>query len=140
MIFRKFEYHQYVFLLHSSPRWITKKTGCYKPCSYRKYSLIGDFRKPPTSHNFTDGFILRSFTHDQMVSQGNKCVSMTKCCIKGGDWTVDLPVAISSGWIWRITWSFPWILLDDHLGFCYVIQEFQIKDIFDLKFELYCMP
>ena len=70
MILRKLEYHQHQELhLHSSPRLITKKTGCYKPCSYRKYRLIGDHQEPPTSKTFTDGFMLWSFSNDQMVGK-----------------------------------------------------------------------
>ena len=70
MILRKLEYHQHQELhLHSSPRLISKKTGCYKPCSYRKYSLIGDPQEPPTSKSFTDGFMLCSFSNDQMVGK-----------------------------------------------------------------------
>ena len=54
---------------------------------------------------------------------------------KGGNWAIDLPLAVSGGWVWRIPWPFPWVFLDDHLGFCHSTQEYQaIKDLFGLKF------
>lgn len=72
MIRRRFEIHlQSKFHLHSSPRLINKETGCYKPCSYRKYNLIGDHQRPPTNINFTDGFMLWSFTDDILVGKTN---------------------------------------------------------------------
>ena len=85
MNLRKLENHQRQGLhLHSSPKLITKKTGCYKPCSYRKYSLIGDHQKPPNYINFTDGFMLWSFTDDIMVGETKDYqLTITKLCLKG---------------------------------------------------------
>ena len=75
LMLRKFEVPlQSKFHLHSSPRLINKETGCYKPCSYRKYNLIGDHQQPPTNINFTDGFMLWSFTDDILVGKTNDII------------------------------------------------------------------
>ena len=52
--------------LSGNARYITGKTGCIKPCKYKKYRLIGDYKKP----NMKDGLlVLWSMADDKMVSK-----------------------------------------------------------------------
>ena len=135
IILRRFENQQQAVQYLSSPKLISMNTGCYKPCSYQKYSLVGEHQKLPFK-NLSDGFMLWSFANDRMVGKTKDMNIVTKVFSpEGGEWAIDLPLAVSGRWIWRISWPFPWVFLDDHLGFCHSTQESQaIKDLFGLKF------
>ena len=56
----------YMSFLSGNARYITGKTGCIKPCKYKKYRLIGDYKKT----NMKDGLlVLWSMADDKMVSK-----------------------------------------------------------------------
>ena len=71
MILRRFQIQQQEVLHFPSPKLIPMYTGCYKPCSYLKYSLIGEEQKLPYQ-NISDGFMLWSFANDWMVGKTNE--------------------------------------------------------------------
>ena len=61
----------YQTLIPKDVRAISKVTGCMKPCTYRKYRLIGEPQKLPMNPNYTDALLLWSLTDDKMVSNGS---------------------------------------------------------------------
>ena len=71
MILRIFEIEQAKVQFFPSPKHIPIYTGCNKPCSYLKYSLIGEDQKLPYK-NISDGFMLWSFANDWMVGKTNE--------------------------------------------------------------------
>ena len=55
----------YLGLDYRHPRSSSKKTGCYKPCKYKKYKLDWDRRPMPATFKSTDGFglwAIKNFT------------------------------------------------------------------------------
>ena len=68
---RKLELFYQTFIPKDA-RAISRVTGCMKPCTYRKYRLIGEPQKLPMNPNYTDYLLLWSLTDDKMVSNGSR--------------------------------------------------------------------
>ena len=64
---RKLEFN-FRFFLKESASYISLKTGCKKPCKYRKFR-IGEPKKLPFNGNQTDGLMLWSMADEKMVSK-----------------------------------------------------------------------
>ena len=56
-------------ILTGDARYISSWTDCEKPCTYRKYRLIGEKQKLPINDDYTDGLLLWSMTDDKIVSK-----------------------------------------------------------------------
>ena len=69
MLFRRFE-QAYADLELEDIRDISEETGCYKPCKYRHYRLVGHPKGKPKPDNFESprNFGLMAFTRYTTVS------------------------------------------------------------------------